>query len=579
MSYISFESRYDRMPVTEIEGHDGSACKGWKAISEAVRKISETEELLLVDCYPGVHDDEILENIEKAFAPEVTIKMEDIFIDGEEITEKIKDTLTDDRVRGRLYFGTVMDFLDRGKLADARKWVRFYEGKILVYGFGASLLSDRGTVIYADMTRWEIQLRYRDGMPNYLQKNYNEDILRKYKRGYFFEWRIADRHKAGVLDRIDYYLDTNRKDDPSMVTGEAFRKGLQTMTERPFRLVPYFDPGVWGGQWMKEVCHLDKDEKNFAWSFDGVPEENSIIMRFGSVDIESPAMNMTLYRPRQFIGEKNFSRFGAEFPIRLDLLDTMGGQNLSLQVHPDTEYIHRKFGMSYTQDESYYILDAGEGAGVYLGIRTGTDSKEMIDALEEAQKGEHGFDAEKYVNFIPAKKHDHFLIPAGTVHCSSRNCMVLEVSATPYIFTFKLWDWDRVGLDGLPRPIHIEDGKQVIRFDRDTEWVMDNLVNRSEPVEECENYSAVRTGLHELEFIETLVYTIRDHVDIPSDREVAVYNLVEGQAAVIESTEGRFAPFEVHYAETFIVPAEAGDIRIRPEGSYDVKVLRASVRN
>ncbi|MBR3294672.1 MAG: class I mannose-6-phosphate isomerase [Clostridia bacterium] len=579
MSYISFESRYDRMPVTEIEGHDGSACKGWKAISEAVRKLSETEELLLVDCYPGVHDDEILDNIEKAFAPEVTIKMEDIFIDGEEITEKIKDTLTDDRVRGRMYFGTVMDFLDRGKLADARKWVRFYEGKILVYGFGASLLSDRGTVIYADMTRWEIQLRYRDGMPNYLQKNYNEDILRKYKRGYFFEWRIADRHKAGVLDRIDYYLDTNRKDDPSMVTGEAFRKGLQTMTERPFRLVPYFDPGVWGGQWMKEVCHLDKDEKNFAWSFDGVPEENSIIMRFGSVDIESPAMNMTLYRPRQFIGEKNFSRFGAEFPIRLDLLDTMGGQNLSLQVHPDTEYIHRKFGMSYTQDESYYILDAGEGAGVYLGIRTGTDSKEMIDALEEAQKGEHGFDAEKYVNFIPAKKHDHFLIPAGTVHCSSRNCMVLEVSATPYIFTFKLWDWDRVGLDGLPRPIHIEDGKQVIRFDRDTEWVMDNLVNRSEPVEECENYSAVRTGLHELEFIETLVYTIRDHVDIPSDREVAVYNLVEGQAAVIESTEGWFAPFEVHYAETFIVPAEAGDIRIRPEGSYDVKVLRASVRN
>ena len=216
---------------------------------------------------------------------------------------------------------------------------------------------------------------------------------------------------------------------------------------------------------------------------------------------------------------------------------------------------------------------------MYLGIRTGTDSKEMIDALEEAQKGEHGFDAEKYVNFIPAKKHDHFLIPAGTVHCSSRNCMVLEVSATPYIFTFKLWDWDRVGLDGLPRPIHIEDGKQVIRFDRDTEWVMDNLVNRSEPVEECENYSAVRTGLHELEFIETLVYTIRDHVDIPSDREVAVYNLVEGQAAVIESTEGWFAPFEVHYAETFIVPAEAGDIRIRPEGSYDVKVLRASVRN
>lgn len=65
----------------------------------------------------------------------------------------------------------------------------------------------------------------------------------------------------------------------------------------------------------------------------------------------------------------------------------MGGQNLSLQVHPLTEYIRRTFGMGYTQDESYYILDAKEGAHVYLGLKEGVDPDEMMAALEEANAG------------------------------------------------------------------------------------------------------------------------------------------------------------------------------------------------
>ena len=110
----------------------------------------------------------------------------------------------------------------------------------------------------------------------------------------------------------------------------------------------------------------------------------------------------------------------------------------------------------------------------------------MISDLESAQRGEIVFDADKYINKFPAKKHDHFLIPAGTCHCSGKNAMVLEISATPYIFTFKLWDWQRLGLDGLPRPIHIEHGKQVIQWDRTTDWVKENLVNATYEVKEEE---------------------------------------------------------------------------------------------
>lgn len=579
MSYINFKSEYDKYPETSVEGFDAEAFSGWRDIVRQLNK--KVENALVVDCYPGIFDEELFPHFRECADFDLIIRMDDIFYDGDRITEMMKPFLTDDRVRGIYYYGKVTDFIDHEKLKEAVKQVNEAlrkNKKVLVYGFGAYLVCQKGLLVYADMTRWEIQLRYRKGMPNFLQTNYKEDSLRKIKRGYFIEWRIADRHKEELYDRIDYYLDTDVPDDPNMVCGEGLRAGLRKLTGQPFRTVPYFDPGVWGGQWMKEVCGLDPKEKNYAWSFDGVPEENGLYFRFGKVRVACPAMNLTKYLPREFLGEKTFSRFGAEFPIRFDFLDTMDGQNLSLQVHPITEYMHKKFGMAYTQDESYYILDCQKDGGVFLGVKEGINPEEMIAALKEAQTGKVRFDADKYVNFFKAEKFDHYLIPAGTIHCSSNDCMVLEISATPYNFTFKLWDWDRLGLDGLPRPIHIEDGEKVIQFDRTTEWVKKNLVNHFEVLQENEDYKETRTGLHELEFIESRVYDVNTSVTFESNNEFCMCNLVDGRKAVIESADNRFEPYTVHYAETFIIPAKAGDVIIRPADDGPIKVIKANVR-
>lgn len=165
--------------------------------------------------------------------------------------------------------------------------------------------------------------------------------------------------------------------------------------------------------------------------------------------------------------------------------------------------------MHYTQDESYYILDCDEDAVVYLGLKEGVCREKMLEALREAQEGGKPFDAQQYVNRWPAKKHDHFLIPAGTIHCSGSNCMVLEVSATPYIFTFKLWDWGRLGLDGKPRPVHLQHGEKVIQWDRTTQWVKDNLIDRAQVMAEADGFCEEFTGLHEREFLETRRDTLR----------------------------------------------------------------------
>jgi mannose-6-phosphate isomerase class I len=402
-----------------------------------------------------------------------------------------------------------------------------------------------------------------------------------YKQGYFVDWRVCDRLKKILFDKWDFLLDTNKPGLPKMVEGKAIMEGLKIAASRPFSVVPFFDPGPWGGQWMKEVCNLDKSAANYAWCFNAVPEENSLLLQFGSDVIEIPSINLVFRHPRELLGDPVHGRFGDEFPIRFDYLDTMEGGHLSLQVHPLTEYIQEKFGMHYTQDESYYLMDVEDDAIVFLGLKEGVNPEEMIAGLEEAQAGGKPFDAEKHVESWPVKKHDHLLIPAGTVHCSGKNSLVLEISATPYIFTFKLWDWGRLGMDGKPRPINIGHGKNVIQWDRTTEWTRNNLVNRIEKVAEGPGWVEERTGLHEREFVETRRHWFTKEVEHNTLGGVNVICLIEGDEVIVESPHGAFNPFVVNYAEVFIVPAAVGAYTITPFGDSEGKqcgTIKAYVR-
>ena len=571
MTYLIFNSQYDKFPKTSISNHQ--AVRGYQGICEKINQLLETKNVIAFEFYPGVNKEEVVENLIKNLKVDQVIDVEELALPIEEINQKISRNLTDDRVFGLMSHFKIEEFYDLEKVNALNKSLNKNQ-KVIVYGFGASLVN-HDSLVYFDMARWEIQLRYRKGMPNWRCTNYKEDQLRKYKRGFFIEWRTADRLKKQVLKNCDLYIDTNKSNDPKMITKEALFDGLNQISKRPFRLVPYFDPGVWGGQWMKEVCNLDPSAKNYAWSFDGVPEENSIYLDYQGITVEIPSINIVFFEPINLLGNKVHARFGTEFPIRFDFLDTMGGGNLSLQVHPLTEYIQDTFGMHYTQDESYYILDAEDDAVVYLGVKEGINKEEMINDLKKAQEGNIPFDDTKYINKFPAKKHDHFLIPAGTIHCSGRNSMVLEISATPYIFTFKLWDWGRLGLDGLPRPVHINHGQHVIQFDRDTTWVKNNLVNHFEEMED----GSTKTGLHEREFIETRRYFFTSRIKMQTMGSVNMNNLVEGQAAVIESINGEFEPFTIHYAETFIIPEYIKEYYIRPLNENErCGVIKAYVR-
>ena len=575
-------AKYDLYPEIKVNQYSG-AWRGYPRIVEEIKKnIRKEKTIIAVESYIGVHNEEIKTNLVDALQPELEIFADDLAFDGDVITEMVKRNLTDDRVFGVMSHQTLDEFYDKGSLYQAGMQIEQAKGLVVIYGTGASLIAEADILIYADLARWECQCRYRAGGTNWKVSNEEEDPLKKNKRGYFFEWRICDRLKDKLYPKIDFLLDTNVPDDPKMISGDDYRYGLSQAVEQPFRLVPYFDASVWGGQWMKEKFQLDPDADNFGWAFDGVPEENSLYLRYGDVRVEVPALNLVHQFPNELLGPRVHSRFGREFPIRFDFLDTMEGGNLSLQVHPLTEYIQDKFGMHYTQDESYYILDAGEDAAVYLGVKDNIKLNDMVKDLKKAQeKSEYRFPDEKYVNRFPAKKHDHFLIPAGTVHCGGSNVVVLEISATPYIFTFKLWDWGRIGLDGRPRPVHIEHGKENILLERSTEWVKENLINQIQDISENSVHKEERTGLHELEFIETRRHWLKETIELETKGSVNVLNLIEGDAALVESTDGSFEPYEVHYGETFMIPAKLGKYKITPlenETETFLGIIQAYVR-
>ena len=378
---------YNKFPEVYVQGYDDEAWQGWASVHSVLRsRVSESPKtVLIIDCYPGVRLDELEQHLFAALNATVVINVESARRDEQALHALLARNLTDDRVFGVLSCHHLDEFFDPDKLNRMRQQIEAIpEGLVVVYGPGAALAHPGDVLVYADLPRWEIQQRMRhDGLGNWGAKNQNEDILRRYKRAFFIEWRVFDRHKTPLLKRADYLLDTTVAGAPAMVSGEALRAGLQQTTTQPFRVAPFFDPGVWGGQWMKQQFDLDPSAPNYAWCFDCVPEENSLLLRFGHVRIEIPSQDLVLTYPRALLGEKVHARFGAEFPIRFDFLDTIGGQNLSFQVHPVTEYIQQQFGMHYTQDESYYILEAEPDAVVYLGTKTGIVPGEMLD---EARK-------------------------------------------------------------------------------------------------------------------------------------------------------------------------------------------------
>ncbi|MCB0283465.1 MAG: class I mannose-6-phosphate isomerase [Calditrichaeota bacterium] len=567
-------SGYDIYPAFQIPA--GKINNGFDRLTEALKD----EEIILLDGFNGVFFEEFADKLKAGLMEKgrrcQTVDIKSAMKAFDEIDQLIEPFLGgDDPLFGSRSTLELIDFFDHGKLRKIGE--KSADNVLIVYGAGAALTHLDGRLIYIDLPKNEQQFRMRAGSITNLGAEKSADIKSMYKRAYFVDWPVLNNHKRELLPQTDYFVDGQRPLEPAWIKAIDLQNAFQEMSGSVFRVRPWFEPGAWGGQWIKnKIQGLNKNVVNYAWSFELIVPENGILLQSEENLLEISFDSLMFMNGAAVMGE-HYELYGPDFPIRFDFLDTFDGGNLSIQCHPRPSYIRKYFGERFTQEETYYILDSGDDAVVYLGFQDNIMPSEFETALKESFSKKEELEIEQFVQKHPAQNHDLFLIPPGTIHASGKNNLVLEISTTPYIFTFKMYDWLRLDLDGKARPLNISRGMENLYFERCGDYVKENLLSKPVLIESGSDWQCFSLPTHENHTYMVERFHFSSSITLSTNNKVLVMSLVEGITISVETFNGIRTLF--NYAETFVVPAAAKSVTITNLAEKEAKLVVAFMKN
>jgi mannose-6-phosphate isomerase class I len=512
--------------------------------------------------------DDVAAALRRAGLSTTSIDVRQSFAPWDEILRRTAETeLPGDPVFARIFEGSLADFF-----ADVpRRRANGDVDVVVVFGPGSALV-EHDVLWYADVPKRHTLAATQEGDVS----NLGQLAVRpgSERRLLFVDWPVLDRHKQSLAGKIDRYFDLTDAGAPRSLDGDSLRRSLDELAGRPFRTRPTFLPGPWGGQWLRRTLGIDTDAPNLAWSYELITPESGIL--FGSPEpVEVGFELLMALHAERILGPEVAKRFGLAFPIRFDYLDTLEGGDLSIQCHPSERYMRETFGLSYTQDETYYVMVTSPGARIYLGLRGDADVSSFQNDAERAVAPTAAFDPGRYLQTHAAEQHRLYLIPAGTPHASGAGNVVLEISATPYLYTLRFYDWLRRDLDGELRPVHLVHAFENLDPRRTGAAVRRDLVPEPRRVRGGPGWVELALGRIDDLFYGVNRLDFEEDVTDETDGRFHVLNLVDGKAVEIETSRATHA---LAYAETIVVPASVGRYRVRRIGGGPCRVVKAFVR-
>ncbi|MEW1685479.1 class I mannose-6-phosphate isomerase [Streptomyces sp. NPDC093594] len=451
------------------------------------------------------------------------------------------------------------------------------DGVVVVYGPGASLC-EPDVLWYADLPKRYAEAAVSNGhLPvgvNLAQPGEPGDLVRLF----YTDWPVLDRHRDAIAGRVDRWIDTQDPASPTSLDGTVLRSTLAHLAHGPVRTRPYFNSTPWGGQWAASELGFTPQAGNTALGYELIaPEAGVLVGEKGGAQVEIPFQLLCVEHPEAMLGDDVHRRFGTSFPIRFDYLDTMGGGNLSLHLHPREQYMRDVFGWPYTQHETYYVTASEDGGEVLLGLTEDADIDTMRRQVEDAIAKGTPMPVQDHVQAHPATVGQLFMIPAGTPHASGAGNLVLEVSATPYLYSLRFYDWLRKDSSGASRPLPYEHGFANLDTARRGEDVRKDLIQHPRTLRAGEGWHEEVIGELPEMFYAVHRLVVAQNATAPDDTagRFHILNIAAGEGAVIETHDGR--THSLAFAETITVPASVGPYRLRALGDDEVRIVKALV--
>jgi mannose-6-phosphate isomerase len=312
----------------------------------------------------------------------------------------------------------------------------------------------------------------------------------------------------------------------------------------PLKFLPLLKRIRWGGRRLGEV--LGKPigiEADYAESWeiaDHGADQSLVAAGASSAEFAGWSLHdLVRNRATELLGRHAGE---SQFPLLIKFLDAH--DRLSVQVHPNDEQAHRFLPGERGKTEAWMILAADPGSCVYAGLRPGT----TVDTLRQAiQRGA----VEACLHRIEVASGDCLFIPAGTVHAISEGILLAEVQQSSDL-TFRLFDWNRVGTDGKPRELHIEQALACIDFARGPVSIvvpatLPHGPNRSERLVECANFTIHR-------------HILDKPLSFPDDNRCRIVIALEGAADCAAGERLR-----VCRGDTVLIPAASHPAILEPQ--------------